>query len=172
MAVPLAWPRRQPDFCRERNRRRRRFVVGVVVAGCTPGRSPVGLRLPGEGNNQPQRGRVRCTSARPRSKIVHPETISDPWQYRFGEISPKTDHPTRPSRAYVTPTARTDPRRIISPAASDPNLVVPLHLERPPRSSRQNFTASARLGPQGELPHRAPSLSHTGLFHLEPRLGP
>jgi alpha-L-fucosidase len=32
----------------------------VVFAGCAPGRSPVGLRLPGEGNNQPRRRRARC----------------------------------------------------------------------------------------------------------------
>ena len=38
-------------------------MVKVVFAGCTPGRSPVGLRLPGEGNNQPRRGSVCCASA-------------------------------------------------------------------------------------------------------------
>jgi hypothetical protein len=61
--VPLAWPRRQPDFRRGRNRRRGPWVVNCVLAGCAPAGSPVGLRLPGEGNNRPRGEYLRC--ARP-----------------------------------------------------------------------------------------------------------
>ena len=48
MAVPLAWPRRQPDFCRERNRRRRslasrwcglRRLHSRQVPGCLRGQA-------------------------------------------------------------------------------------------------------------------------------------
>jgi hypothetical protein len=45
----------------------------LVFAGCAPGRSPVGLRLPGEGNNQPRRRRARCASTPPR--LMHHRVV-------------------------------------------------------------------------------------------------
>ena len=138
LAVPLAWPRRQPGTCRECNRRRRRFVVNIVFAGCTPGRTLVGLRLPGEGNNQPQQRRVRCTQPRPRTHCPMQnrasETPSDPepsQPSRDGEKSPQTNHPTPTPRGNLTSSARTDPRRTISPEAPRTNLTAQFHLERP-----------------------------------------
>ena len=108
LVVPLAWPRRQPGTCRECNRRRRRFVVKVVFAGCTPGRTLVGLRLPGEGNDQPRRRRVRCTQPRARCPMQNraSETPSDTGlsrPRRDGEKSPQTNHPTRTPRGNLTP---------------------------------------------------------------------
>ena len=158
LAVPLAWPRRQPGTCRECNRRRRRFVVNIVFAGCTPGRTLVGLRLPGEGNNQPQRRRVRCTSARARRKIVH------------RKHPPTTDHPGRTATGG-NPSERTtppEPHGEVSHRVPEPILAAKFH---PHRSSQPEprgcFTSSVRPEPRDKISHGAPDPSLAGIFHTK-----
>jgi hypothetical protein len=124
--VPLAWPRRQPDLRRGRNRRRHPWVVNCALAGCTPGASPVGLRLPGEGNNRPRGETLRC--ARPGTHVQHslgnpaPKTLSDPG-------------PPRPRRHGENPIGRTAP--------PEPHGEISLRAPNLARASRHYFASSA-----------------------------
>ena len=133
LVVPLTWPRRQPDFCRERNRRQRRFVVEVVFAGCTPGRSPVGLRLPGEGNNQPRRRRVRCTYGPgseqdfAQNQAVIARLVSERSARRATRCTTSKDSSSQQSRArrlgdHPQPNPSAEPALIYTAPQPDPNL--------------------------------------------------
>ena len=89
------------------------------------------------------------------------ETPSDPGPprpHRDGEISPQTNHPTRTPRGSLTPSARIDPRRKVSPAPQFPARTSGelFHLEHPARSSRHNFTQLTRPQPRGAISHQTP----------------
>ena len=182
LAVPLAWHRRQPGTCRERNRRRR--SLASPGSGCRRlhSRQNPGRATPARRGEQP-------TSAETCALHIGPgptqnrasETPSDPGPprpHRDGEISPQTNHPTRTPRGNFTLSALTDPRRKISPApqlpartsgavspqASGPNLATKFPTAHPTPASRGYFTPNARPLPQGEVSHRAPSPSRAGTF--------
>jgi hypothetical protein len=90
----------------------------LVFAGCTPGRSPVGLRLPGEGNNQPRRRSMRC--AKPRAHR--------PLRNRAAEIL------TDPAAMGKNPRIRTtppEPHGDIPHRTPDPSPTTKFHTEHP-----------------------------------------
>jgi hypothetical protein len=112
----------------------------LVFAGCTPGRSPVGLRLPGEGNNQPRRKSVRC--AKPRAHCL-PLAAGVKFNIRTYSPDPPKPHGRTTAGKFCTkPPARPPPEQ------RDPNLTgkscAKLSKDHarnsPPRTSRGNFT--------------------------------
>jgi len=80
----LAWHRRRPGTCRGCNRRQCSWMLNLTFACCTPGRTLVGLRLPGEESDPTSAGAL-CAAlgsgsgpapSGSRCEIHHSETLS------------------------------------------------------------------------------------------------
>ena len=139
LAVPLAWPRRQPDFCRERNRRWSCPASRWCCCRRLHSRQKPGRASPARRGEQPTSAQTRALHSTPApdpppnaksciGNTLRPRTTSA--VPRRGK-SPQTNHPTPTPRGNLTPSARTDPRRTISPEAPRTNLAAQFHLEHP-----------------------------------------
>ena len=62
--VLLAWHRRRPGTCRGCNRRQPSWMLNSTFACCTPARTLIGLRLPGEENDPTSEGTM-CAALSP-----------------------------------------------------------------------------------------------------------